>query len=71
VEVAGRWMGLWKPPARGRGGGGRQPVEEATVGGGMEEAAFYPLENEDRGSILWKTKTVAQERNPRLKVLVC
>ena len=53
VEVAGRGIGLWKPPARGRGGGGRQPVEEAAVGGGMEEAAFYPLENKDRGSILW------------------
>jgi hypothetical protein len=62
MEVAGRGIGLWKPPARGRGGGGRRPVEEAAVGGGMEEAAvgggmeeaaFYPLENEDRGSILW------------------
>ena len=55
VEVAGRGIGLWKPPARGRGGGGRRRwgLEEAAVGGGMEEAAFYPLENEDRGSILW------------------
>ena len=53
MEFAGRGIGLWKPPARRRGGGGRRPVEEAAVGGGMEEAAFYPLENEDRGSILW------------------
>jgi hypothetical protein len=54
MEVAGRGIGLWKPPARGRGGGGRRRwgLEEAAVGGGMEEAAVG-LENEDRGSILW------------------
>jgi hypothetical protein len=81
VEVAGRGIGLWKPPARGRGGGGRRPVEEAAVVGVWRRPPSVEVWRRLR-STLWRTKTVvlssgkrrpcvAQERNPRLKLLVC
>jgi hypothetical protein len=79
MEVAGRGIGLWKPPARRRGGGGRRPVEEAA--GRWRRPPSVEVWRRLR-STLWRTKTVvlssgkrrpcvAQERNPRLKVLVC
>ena len=90
MEVAGRGIGLWKPPARRRGGGGRRPVEEAAVVGVWRRPPSVEVWRRPPSvevwrrlrSTLWRTKTVvlssgkrrpcvAQERNPRLKVLVC
>jgi hypothetical protein len=53
VEVAGRGIGLWKPPARGRGGGGRRRWRYGggcVLPSGERRPWFYHLVNEDRGS---------------------